>query len=196
MSQARLIPGDGSNDPVSPRGLRRADIVAENAKPKLFSGRLSGEVFEKDVVAEVEVVADGARFEPHEGGGDSGVEEGDDGLGFFGGEGGLVEAGDDEVEEVLFAFELVPEGAESTSVGVGFDSDGGHGVLVGGSGELGVEVWEEDGAEVTGVVEDTGDDLVAASLFLGSRYGWVGHPRGILPEGEGGWRSEWDSNPR
>ncbi len=95
-------------------------------------------------MAEIEVVGEGAGFEPHKSGRDAGVKEIDDGLGLLGGEGLTIGSDNNEVEEILFAFELISKFGNCAAVGVGFDANAEECVFVGGTGDIGVEIGEID----------------------------------------------------
>lgn len=69
---------------------------------------------------EVEVLRELAGFEPHEGLGKLGEEEGDYFLSFHRGQWGTGDSGDDDVEKVFLTFELVAELAHRPTEVVGF----------------------------------------------------------------------------
>ena len=95
------------------------------------------------VVAAVEVLRELAGTDPDEAGWEGWEEELRYLLALFGQDLGAVLASDDQVEEVLFAFELVAVGSDLGAEGVGLDTDGSEGGDRG-AAEVFVVGWEAD----------------------------------------------------
>ncbi len=141
-------------------------------------------------MSQIEVLGHAAWFEPDEGVGNAFQEPCGDALPIGGSEFRAIETDDEQVEEVVFAFELVAVVTDGASVGVGFGAYGEEGDGFAGLADAGLEGWEEDPVVGPGVVEDLGHDAArwAASSVVGLSQSLIGQGNVL--------RSGWDSNPR
>lgn len=124
------------------------------------------EMLDELVVADVKVLRERPRSEPDERGRNSLEDEGADFVTLGGGEPGVVLRGYDEMQQVLFALELVAKSADGAAELVWLDSDIDERIKVGGSLLARVKIGEFDANVFANVIEETVDDFVSAMDFL------------------------------
>lgn len=140
-------------------------------------------------MSQIKVLGDAAWFEPDEGVGNAFQEPGGDALPVGGREFCAIETDDEQVEEVVFAFELVAVVTDGASVGVGFGAYGEEGDGFAGLADAGLEGWEEDPVVSPDVVENLGHDAAPLGGFLGGGVEPVAHKAGECSGGAGGIRT-------
>jgi len=132
------------------------------------------------VVGQVEVLRVGAGFEPNEGRWKFGEKPRGDFLSFFHRDLFTGFSRNDQVEEILFPFELVSEFTDGTAECIGLDADAGESVLFARSRGLRIELGQLDDPIRFDMIDDCGQDgLAGLGLLLGRGHGPITSLGGI-----------------
>ena len=127
--------------------------------------QLNLQMLQQLVVPEVEVGGELAGLEPDQGSWQSLEYKRGDRLRVFGCEPTLLFFGDDEVEQVFLAFELISISSQEPGKLIRFDADAQQGELVGGSIERGIKHRKFDPFVVSNALQNPRHDLVATLLL-------------------------------